>query len=72
MLLMVLGFANDADATEAPAHQTWEFHDRLFHRATRSYNDGILRGGTYRLRELFPTPPRSAPGVEPVLCRKSR
>jgi SagB-type dehydrogenase family enzyme len=61
MLLMVLGFAADADATEAPARQTWEFHDRLFHRATRSYKDGILRGGTYRLREMFPAPPALHP-----------
>jgi SagB-type dehydrogenase family enzyme len=57
MLLVGLGFAVDAAAIEPPARQTWEFHDRLFHRAARSYDDGIARGGTYRFRDRFPSPP---------------
>jgi SagB-type dehydrogenase family enzyme len=61
MLLMVLGFAADADVIEPPAQQTWEFHDRLLHRAPRSNHDGILRGGSYRFRDMFPAPPALRP-----------
>jgi SagB-type dehydrogenase family enzyme len=61
MILDVLGFATDVDATEPPAQQTWEFHDRLFHRAARSYQDNIQRGGTYRFCDIFPAPPALRP-----------
>jgi len=54
LLLTALGFVTDAEADESPARQTWEFHDRLFHRATRSYDDGIVRGGSYRFRDELP------------------
>jgi len=60
-LLVALGFAVDANVEDAPARQTWEFHDRLFQRATRSYDDLIVRGGTYRFASKWPAPPAIRP-----------
>jgi oxazoline/thiazoline dehydrogenase len=56
-LLVALGFVVDAAVVEAPARQTWEFHDRLFQRAARSYDDLIVRGETYRFAGKLPAPP---------------
>jgi SagB-type dehydrogenase family enzyme len=56
-LLVALGFVVDAAMVEAPARQTWEFHDRLFQRAARSYDDLIVRGETYRFAGKLPAPP---------------
>ena len=47
----------------------WEFHDRLFHRQTRRYQDFQPYGGTYRFRaesgdeyvERLPSPPAIRP-----------
>jgi SagB-type dehydrogenase family enzyme len=47
-LLAALGFAVDAAAPEDVSRRAWEFHDRLFQRAARSYADLVPRGATYR------------------------
>jgi len=60
-LLVSPGFVVDADVEEPPARQSWEFHDRLFHRTTRSHNDRLTRGGTYRFLEQWPAPPAIRP-----------
>lgn len=60
-LLVALGHAVDPVAQEPPAHRTWEFHDRLFQRATRSYEDFVPRGGTYRFVGELPAPPAIRP-----------
>lgn len=60
-----LGFVEDPGGREPPARQMWEFHDRLFHRRTRSHGDLRPFGGIYRFRELsedgyvdrLPSPP---------------
>lgn len=43
--------------SEPPNRASWEFHDRLFHHAARSFDDFVVRGGTFRFRERFPSPP---------------
>jgi SagB-type dehydrogenase family enzyme len=60
-LLVSPGFVVDADVEEPPAGQSWEFHDRLFHRTTRSHNDRLARGGTYRFLDQWPAPPAIRP-----------
>jgi oxazoline/thiazoline dehydrogenase len=65
-LLVALGFAVDADAAESPSRQTWEFHDRLFQRAARSYPDFVLRGATYRFVGSLPAPPAIRPAYAGV------
>jgi SagB-type dehydrogenase family enzyme len=60
-LLVSPGFVVDADAEEPPARQSWEFQDRLFHRTTRSHNDRLPRGGTYRFLGHWPAPPAIRP-----------
>ncbi len=50
-LLAALAIVEDADEEESPARRTWEFHDRLFHRRTRDFEDFRPYGGTYRFRE---------------------
>ena len=39
----------------------WEFHDRLFHVASRSGRDSVIVGGTYRFKGRFPAPPAIRP-----------
>lgn len=51
------GFLEPADGSEPDARATWEFHDRLFHVASRGGRDAITLGGTYRFRDRFPAPP---------------
>src|SRR5258706_9462250 len=71
-LLVVLGFAEDADTPEEPARRTWEFHDRMFHYAARSYPDRIVRGGTYRVLDTLPAPPALRPSYQgPVVALPS-
>lgn len=60
-LLVALGFAGDAVAAEEPSRRTWEFHDRLFQRAARAYDDLAPRGGTYRFIGALPAPPAIRP-----------
>jgi SagB-type dehydrogenase family enzyme len=51
------GFLEPADAPEPDERATWEFHDRLFHVASRGGRDAIPLGGTYRFTNRFPAPP---------------
>jgi SagB-type dehydrogenase family enzyme len=53
-LLWCCGFLEDATRTESPDIQLWEFHDLLFHMATREHNDHTRRGATYRLSNIEP------------------
>jgi SagB-type dehydrogenase family enzyme len=55
------GFLEPADRPETPDRATWEFHDRLFHVATRGGRDGAVLGGTYRFKDRFPSPPAVKP-----------
>jgi SagB-type dehydrogenase family enzyme len=60
-LLVALGFASDASVSEEPSRRTWEFHDRLFQRAARAYDDLVPQGGTYRFIGTLPAPPAIRP-----------
>jgi SagB-type dehydrogenase family enzyme len=60
-LLVSPGFVVDADAEEPPMRQSWEFHERLFHRTTRPHNDLLTRGATYRFLDQWPAPPAIRP-----------
>lgn len=60
-MLLCPSFVVDADAEEPPTRKSWEFHDRLFHRTTRSHNDLLTRGGTYRFSDQWPAPPAVRP-----------
>lgn len=51
------GFLEPASGTESHERATWEFHDRLFHVASRSGRDTVPVGGTYRFKGRFPAPP---------------
>ena len=55
------GFLEPADEPERDERATWEFHDRLFHVASRGGRDAIPLGGTYRFRDRFPAPPAIKP-----------
>ena len=46
---------------EEPSRRTWEFHDRLFQRAARAYDDLASHGGTYRFIGDLPAPPALRP-----------
>ncbi len=50
-LLANLGFVDEPEDEEPASQQMWEFHDRLFHRKTRDYQDFRPFGGIYRFRE---------------------
>ena len=58
-LLAPLGFFDRSDDEEPAPRRTWEFHDRLFHRRSRLYDDFRPVGSTYRFR---------ASGAGPVAC----
>jgi SagB-type dehydrogenase family enzyme len=63
-LLTVLwqaGFTEPADGDEPPDRAVWEFHDRLFHVASRGGRDRVAVGGTYRFKGRFPAPPAIKP-----------
>ena len=53
-VLVSLGFAVDVAMAEEPSRRTWEFHDRLFHRAARSDADRAVRGASYRFIGALP------------------
>jgi oxazoline/thiazoline dehydrogenase len=55
------GFLEPSDAPESNERATWEFHDRLFHVASREGRDAIPLGGTYRFTDRFPAPPAIKP-----------
>ena len=50
------GFLEPADGPEPAERATWEFHDRLFHVASRGGRDAVPVGGTYRFKDRFPAP----------------
>lgn len=60
-LLADLAFLVDPDEEESPAQRTWEFHDRLFHRHVRKFEDFRPHGGSYRFGDQFPSPPAVRP-----------
>lgn len=55
------GFLEPADGPEPDERASWEFHDRLFHVASRGGRDAIPLGGTYRFKDRFPSPPAIKP-----------
>jgi SagB-type dehydrogenase family enzyme len=55
------GFLEPADRPEPDERATWEFHDRLFHVASRGGRDTVPVGGTYRFKDRFPAPPAIKP-----------
>ena len=63
-LLWRCGFLEDASKPESPARESWEFHDRLFHGASRPGN--VLRpvGGSFRFQDKFPSPPAVKPRMD--------
>lgn len=61
-LLHGVGLLDDDGEAESDATGTWEFHDRLFHRAVRSYDDHVVRGGTYRFSGSLARPPATSVG----------
>jgi SagB-type dehydrogenase family enzyme len=54
-------FLEPVDGPEPDERATWEFHDRLFHVASRGGRDAIPLGGTYRFKDRFPAPPAIKP-----------
>lgn len=60
-LLWRYGFLDDAAEAESPARASWEFHDRLFHGASRPGNVLWTYGGSYRFEDRFPSPPAVKP-----------
>jgi SagB-type dehydrogenase family enzyme len=55
------GFLEPADGHETDERATWEFHDRLFHTASRPGRDAIPLGGTYRFVGRLAAPPAIKP-----------
>jgi len=41
---------------QSAAHMSWEFHDRLFHQASRGGKSAANLGATYRFAKSFPAP----------------
>ena len=68
-LLGQLGFFVDPGEEEAPGQRTWEFHDRLFHRKARHFDDFQPHGGTYRFRGRFPSEPAIPPAYDGETAR---
>ncbi|HST42215.1 MAG TPA: SagB family peptide dehydrogenase [Conexibacter sp.] len=60
-LALAHGLLEAAEAQESPAEASWEFHDRLFHHAARSFDDLVVRGGTFRFDGTLPSPPAIRP-----------
>jgi oxazoline/thiazoline dehydrogenase len=57
-LLLRARMLGEADAEDqAPALQTWEFHDLLFHARSRAGRFDAAYGATYRLADRLPPPP---------------
>lgn len=57
------GFLDPAGVEEPPARRVWEFHDRLFHDASRWNRSFAVLGATYRFKEDFPSPPAVKPAM---------
>jgi SagB-type dehydrogenase family enzyme len=61
-LLLQAGLLGEASVEDAaPALQTWEFHDLLFHARSRKGRFDAPYGGTYRLAERLAPPPALKP-----------
>lgn len=66
-LLHALGLLTVVGEVEPSATRMWEWHDRLFHRSARSYDDHRARGATYRWRgQRDSPPPTRTPYTGPV------
>lgn len=51
------GFLEPPDLQETPAREVWEFHDALFHSASRMTTESASTGATFRFRDrLTPWP----------------
>jgi SagB-type dehydrogenase family enzyme len=61
-LLLRAGMLEEAGTGEAPALQTWEFHDLLFHARSRKGRFDAPYGGTYRLADRLAPPAALRPG----------
>lgn len=61
------GFLEPAGGPEPEARATWEFHDRLFHVASRGGRDALPLGGTYRFADRFP----AEPAIKPPMSAES-
>jgi SagB-type dehydrogenase family enzyme len=57
------GFLEPTDAAESPARKTWEFHDALFHVASRGLAETRPTGATYRFDRVFESPPAIKPAM---------
>ncbi len=55
------GFLESIGDAESGDRATWEFHDRMFHVASRGGRDAIPLGGTYRFTDRFAAPPAIKP-----------
>jgi SagB-type dehydrogenase family enzyme len=63
-LLLQAGMLDVADNEEdAPALQTWEFHDLLFHARSRAGRFDAPHGGTFRLADQVAPPPALKPAM---------
>jgi SagB-type dehydrogenase family enzyme len=63
-LFLRAGMLGEAGAEDrAPALQSWEFHDMLFHARTRRGRFDAPYGGTYRLADRLPPPPALKPAL---------
>jgi SagB-type dehydrogenase family enzyme len=63
-LLLRAGMLREAGTEDrAPALQTWEFHDLLFHARTRQGRFDAPYGGTYRLADRLAPPPALKPAM---------
>jgi SagB-type dehydrogenase family enzyme len=63
-LLLRAGMLDEAGSEEdAPALQTWEFHDLLFHARSRGGRFDAPYGGTFRLADRLAPPPALKPAV---------
>lgn len=56
-LLWRCGFLERTDEPETEARRCWQFHDRLFHAASRPGDVLWSFGGSYRFERAFPSPP---------------
>lgn len=60
-MLHQTGFIEDAAVPEPEERSVWEFHDYLFHRASRHCGEPGTVGGTYRFDGLLPPWPAIRP-----------
>ena len=59
----MLGLGEGDTETEAPALQSWEFHDLLFHARSRRGRFDAPYGATYRLADRLAPPPALKPAM---------